>query len=324
MIERRLLIHAAFLTLAPIIVAWFGLSVPAAVLLVLLLLLWRWVVVLSGWIIPKKTPELVLATISASHFVEKVRWCMDRLGLDYVEQTSGGTLGAFFRGRTVPQLKARTGSVQSSIGNSAEILRYLWGRYAVDDPAAAAFLEPTRDRVELEKRLDRHGANLQVWVYYHLLNDRELTLHAWGANNPATPFWQRPLLKLLFPVSRALIRKSFRITEASYQRSVTHISELLSDVNGWLEDGRQSLLGGDSPNYTDFAFAAMAGLWVMPPEYGGGMADAVRIERDAAAAGMVADIEAWESSAPLAAAFVERLYREERGIAKGMAKRGSN
>ena len=317
MIERRLLVHAVFLTLAPIVVAWFGLSVPAAVMLVLLLLLWRWAVVLSGWIIPKNTPELVLATISASHFVEKVRWSMDRLGVDYVEQTSGGTLGAFFRGRTVPQLKARTGHVQSSIGNSAEILRYLWGRYAVDDPAAAAFLEPTKERVDFETRLDRHGANLQVWVYYHLLKDRELTLRAWGVYDPATPFWQRPLLKLLFPVSRALIRKSFRITDENYARSVTHISELLSDVNGWLDDGRQSLLGGDSLNYTDFAFAAMAGLWLMPPEYGGGMADAVRIERANAAADMVADIEAWESSAPLAVAFVERLYREERGMATG-------
>ncbi|MCP5093578.1 MAG: glutathione S-transferase domain-containing protein, partial [Gammaproteobacteria bacterium] len=127
MIGRRLFVHAVFLTLAPVVVAWFGLSVPGALFLVLLLLLWRWIIVLSGFAFPGKTPELVLAAISASHFVEKVRWCMDRLGLDYVEQTSGGTLGAFFRGRTVPQLKMRTGSVQSSIGNSAEILRYLWG-----------------------------------------------------------------------------------------------------------------------------------------------------------------------------------------------------
>jgi glutathione S-transferase len=317
MIERRLLIHAVFLTLAPIIVAWFGLSVPAAILLVLLLLVWRWVVVLSGFAIPQKTPELVLATISASHFVEKVRWCMDRLGVDYVEQPAGGTLGAFFRGRTVPQLKARTGSVQSSIGNSAEILRYLWGRYSVDDPAAAAFLEPTTERVELEQRLDRHGVNLQVWVYYHLLDDRELTLHAWGANNPATPFWQRPLLKLLFPVLRTLIRKSFRITDANYQRSVKHIEELLEEVNGWLDDGRGSLLGGDTLNYTDFAFAAMAGLWATPPEYGGGQADAVRIERDKAPEGMGRDSEAWESGYPLAAAFAKRLYKEERGTARG-------
>lgn len=312
MIERRLFVHAVFLTLAPIVVAWFGLSVAGAILLVLLLLLWRWIIVLSGFAIPEKTPELILAAISASHFVEKVRWCMDRLGIDYVEQTSGGTLGAFFRGRTVPQLKMRTGSVQSSIGNSAEILRYLWGRYAAEDPAVAGFLEPTKERVQLEARLDRYGVNLQIWVYYHLLDDRELTLHAWGASNPATPGWQRYALKLLFPLLRLLIRKSFRITETSYQRAVSGIDELLAEADARLADGRKSLLGGDALNYTDFAFAAMTGLWLMPPGYGGGKADAVRIERERAPADMQRDIAAWSSSSPLSVAFVERLYAEER------------
>lgn len=315
MIERRLFVHAVFLTLAPVVVAWFGLSVPGALLLVLLLLLWRWMIVLSGFALPEKTPELVLAAISASHFVEKVRWCMDRLGLDYVEQTSGGTLGAFFRGRTVPQLKMRTGSVQSSIGNSAEILRYLWGRYAVEDPDGARFLEPTRERIALEARLDRYGVNLQVWVYYHLLHDRELTLRAWGADNPATPAWQRHALKLLFPLLRFLIRKSFRITEASYQRAVLYIGELLAEMSGLLDDGRKSLLGEDALNYTDFAFAAMTGVWLMPSGYGGGKADAVRIERDRAPADMQRDIAAWLSAYPASASFVEQLYSKERRAA---------
>ncbi|MGB5624151.1 MAG: hypothetical protein WBM61_00355 [Woeseiaceae bacterium] len=312
MIGNRLLIHAVFLTLAPIVVAWFGLSVLAATLLVALLLLWRWLVVLSGFVLPAKTPQLVLATISASHFVEKVRWSMDRLGLDYVEKTSGGALGAFFKGRTVPQLKARTGGVQSCIGNSAEILRYLWGRYAVDNPVAAAFLEPTKQRVELESRLDRYGVSLQVWVYYHLLNDRDLTLHAWGANNPATPFWQRLLLRLLFPLLRFLIRKSFRITQTNYERAQSRIEELLGETDAWLEDGRKSLLGGDTLNFTDIAFAAMTGLWLMPAQYGGGKADAVRIERDRAPVGMRQDIEAWEANYARVVAFVEQLYLDER------------
>lgn len=312
MIERRLFVHAVFLTLAPIAVAWFGLSVSGAFFLVLLLLLWRWVIVLSGFALPEKTPELVLASISASHFVEKVRWCMDRLGVDYVEQPSGGTLGAFFRGRTVPQLKMRTGSVQSSLGNSAEILRYLWGRYAVEGPEVARFLEPTKERVELEARLDRYGVNLQVWVYYHVLHDRALTLHVWGANNPATPTWQRWALKLLFPLLRFLIRKSFRITEANYQKAVSHIDALLAEANARLGDGRKSLLGGDTVNYTDFAFAAMTGLWLMPPGYGGGKAEAVRFERDKAPADMQRDTAAWASAYPASVSFVEQLYAEER------------
>lgn len=314
MIERRLFVHAVILTLAPIIVAWFGLSVPAAILLVLLLLLWRWLVVLSGFALPAKTPELVLATISASHFVEKVRWSMDRLGIDYVEKTSGGTLGAFFGGRTVPQLKARTGGVVSVIGNSPEILRYLWGRYGTENPEAAAFLRPTKERTALESKLDRYGVSLQIWVYYHLLDDRELALHAWGADNPATPYWQRQALKLLFPLLAFLVRKSFRITDANYQKAVSRIEEVLADAHKRLGDGAKSLLGDDEPNYTDLAFAAMTGLWLMPPEYGGGRADAARIERERAPAGMQRDIESWLAAYPRAAEYTQRLYAEQRNV----------
>jgi len=314
MIGNRLLLHAAFLTAAPIIVAWFGLSVPAAILLVLLLLLWRWLAVLSGFAVPAKTPPLVLSTISVSHFVEKVRWCMDRLGVDYVERPAGGTLGAFFIGRTVPQLRVRTGAVQSVIGNSDEILRYLWGRYEVDDPAKAAFLRPTQERVDFESRLDQYGVSLQVWIYYHVLDDRALTLRAWGAEDPATPRWQRYLLKLLFPVLRALIRRSFRITEANYQKSVSRIEALLGEANGWLADDRPSLMNDGELNYTDLAFAAMSGAWMMCPEYGGGRAEAVRFELQQAPPAMREDVERWSEKFPRAVGFVERLYREERNL----------
>jgi len=312
MIGNRLLLHAVFLFLAPIVVAWFGLSVPAAILLVLLLLLWRWLVVLSGWIVPADTPPVVLSTISVSHFVEKVRWCLDRLGVDYVEQPAGGSLGAFFIGRTVPQLKVRTGAVQSVIGNSAEILRYLWGRYGIDDATKAAFLRPTKERVDLEARLDQYGISLQVWVYYHVLDDRDVTLRAWGADDPATPLWQRQILKLLFPVLRALIRRSFRITEANYQKAVARIEDLLQEVDGWLADDRGSLLNDGELNYTDLAFAAMSGVWIMTPEYGGGRAEGVRFEPQTLPPAMQVDTERWCSSYLRVVGFVERLYREER------------
>ena len=107
---------------------------------------------------------------------------MDRLGVEYTENPVGGTLGVFFRGRTVPQLKARTGHVRSVIGNSPEILRYLWGRYGYTDPEGAAFLEPTSERIDLERRLDKLGVSLQIWIYYRILDHRDLTLHAWGVS----------------------------------------------------------------------------------------------------------------------------------------------
>jgi len=313
MTDNRNFVFAIAVFLAPVVVACYGLSVAAAAGIVVLLLLCRWLINLSGIVAPEKTPELVLATISASHFVEKVRWSMDRLGVDYVEQTSGGTLGAYFRGRTVPQLKVRTGRVRSIIGNSPDILRYLYGRCLHDDPERAAFLEPTAARIELEQRLDRYGVSLQVWVYYHLLHDRALALHAWGADNPATPAWQRVTLRVLFPLLAGLIRFSFKINDTNYARAVGHIEQLLADINADLTDGRHALLGDEEINYTDLEFAAFTGLWLMPAGYGGGKADAVRIERDRAPAGMRADIERWIDAFPGAVSWVEALYESRRG-----------
>lgn len=308
MTEKRNLAFAIVVFLAPIAAAWFGLSVPAAVGLVLLLLLLRWFVTLSGIIAPERTPDLVLATISASHFVEKVRWCMDRLGIDYVEQVSGATLGAYYSGRSVPQLKVRTGIVRSVIGDSPDILRYLYGRYLHEYPERTAFLEPTDERVELERKLDAYARSLQVWIYCYLLRDRDLTLHAWGVNNPIIPAWQRVALRVLFPVQAFLIRYSFKTNEKGYARAVARIEETLAAAEERLADDRVSMLGGDDINYTDITFAAYTGLWLRPIAYGGGMADAVRFERERMPDGMRADIERWEETFPRATEWVERLY----------------
>jgi glutathione S-transferase len=309
---RRLLLHGTFVALLPVIVAWWGLSVATAVSLVLLALLWRWAISLSAIAAPARVPELELETISASHFVEKVRWCMDRLGVDYAEKPVAGTLGAFFLGRTVPLLRFRSGAARSSIGNSPEILRYLWGRYAAERPEQAAFLQPSTERLEFETRVDRCGVDLQVWVYFHILDDRELTLHAWGASSPAIPAWQRLALKLLYPVLRLLIRQAFGITPGRHEKAIQHLDALLADVEEKLADGRQSILGGDDINYTDLAFAAIMGLWAMPPKFGGGKADTVRIEIERCPEAMQGEVAAWKRNFPRTTAFIEHLYEEQR------------
>jgi len=309
---KRVIIHTAFLLLLPLVVAAFGMSFWGALLLVIIALAWRWVIVLLTFVRPASGPELVLETISASHFVEKVRWCMDRLRLDYKEEPWGGTLGGFYKGRTVPRLIFRTGLVRSHIGNSPEILRYLWGACSATHGDGAGFLEPTPERLELERRFDRYGRNLQVWVYYHVLGDPELCKHLWGMNNPATPWWQRRIIGLVYPVQAFLVSKSFRTTAEHYEESCEHIEALLAEMDERLAGGQRSILGGDEINFTDLAFAAMSGLWLMPEEYGAGAASGVRVERDRLPDAMLNDTGRWADSYPHAVAFVRRLYAEER------------
>ena len=228
--STRLFVHALFVAALPVIVAWYGVSTAGAIALTLLALLWRWGLSLSVLFAPGRIPELELETITVSHFAEKARWCMDRLGVEYVEKPAGGILGVVFTGRTVPRLRMRTGIVRSEIGNSAEILRYLWGRYGYERGESATFLEPTEERVALEKRIDRYGAHLQVWVYYHILDHRELALRAWGVKSPAVPAWQRAVMPLLFPLFRVFLRRAFRINTVNYERTVQKIESLLADI----------------------------------------------------------------------------------------------
>lgn len=312
MTGKRVFIHSVFLFLLPLIVAWFGISVAGAIALVIFALLWRWLISISGVLAPAKIPDIELETIAASHFVEKVRWCMDRLGIEYTERQWAGVLGVFLLGRSVPELKIRTGLVRSKIGNSPEILRYLWGTYAATLGDRAGFLEPTMERLEYEQRLDRYGRNLQVWVYYHILEDRDLTLHAWGCNSPSIPAWQRYLVTGLFPVLRSFLRKAFRITQTGYAKSVQHIESILAEADSALADGRVSILGGESINYTDITLAAFSALWLQPPQYGLEKADYVRVDRQRVPAAMKSDIERWIETYPRATAFITRLYETER------------
>jgi glutathione S-transferase len=310
MLDKRIALHAAFVLLLPVLVAMFGWSIWTALLLVLLAILWRWAIVLLGLMRPPSDPDIVLESISASHFVEKVRWCMDRLNLDYQEVPSAGTLGAFYLGRTVPRLNFRTGMVRSEIGNSAEILRYLWGAYGASHGNSAAFLEPTGERLEFERRIDQTGVNLQVWIYYHLLDAPDLCKEAWGIHSEAVPGWQRRLVGVLFPVQAFMIRKAFRVNETNYRKSCDRIEALLAETEGKLDDGRRSILGGDSINYTDLAFAAIHGMWLQPVGYGGGAG--IRIERSRAPAAMRQDIERWIQAYPRVTRFIEALYASER------------
>lgn len=312
MTGKRLFIYSVFLLLLPVIVAWFDLSVAGAVALVVFALICRWFITLSGLLVPEKIPKIELETIGVSHFVEKVRWCMDRLGIEYKEKQWIGVLGVFTMGRSVPRLKIRTGLVRSSIGNSPEILRYLWGGYAAVMGEKAKFLEPTPGRLEMEKKLDRYGRDLQVWVYYHILDDRDLTLHAWGWNSPTIPAWQRYLVIVVYPVLKFLLRRAFTINDRSYAKSVQNIENLLAGIESSLADGRASILGDETINYVDITFASFSALWLMPPEFGREKADGVRVGRERAPAKMRTDFERWTELYPIASDFVMRLYQKER------------
>lgn len=306
---NRHFVHFLILLALPFVVMWCNLGFWSTTFLLVLWLLSRWFLVIQRFR-TKGGPDLLLDTIPASHFVEKVRWCLDRAGLHYVEQPNVGTMGAFFTGRSVPRLWARTGLVHSSIGNSAEILRYLWGCYGHELGSRADFLKPTHDRVALETRLDRYGQDLQVWIYYHILSDRKLTLHLWGANDDRIPGIQRALLVILFPLLRVLIRSAFRINEKSIVKCNQRIDALLYELNEKLASS--PYLIGEQRSFVDYTFASLSALWIQPTEFGNEKADRVRADPVDFPQSMTTSIAQWSKLYPHAVSFVTALYHNER------------
>lgn len=305
--NRSRAINTTLIVLSPILVAALNWSVWGTALWLVVLLLWRWATVIGA--MRPGPDELILDSIAASHFVEKARWCLDWLGLEYSERRSGGALGAIFLGRTVPRLRFRTGVVTSSIGNSAEILRYLWGRFGAELGERAGFLRPTPEALELEHRLDRYGANLQVWIYHHILPNRELTLHAWGANDPELALWQRWALRLCFPLDRAFIRRAFRITPKNFARSVEHIHATLADVEQRLEQ-HQYLMAGHQPTFVDITFAALSSLWLAPEQFAAGRSSATRPPEHLLPAALKSEVADWTARYPRAVGLIQDLYEQ--------------
>ena len=306
------LLFTLLVILSPALVAWFDLSVLAALGLILLLLAWRQVLVLAPLSRKPSGPELELETILPSHFAEKVRWCMDRLGVGYTERPWAGVIGAFFRGRTVPQLHVRTGRSRTTLGESTDILRYLYGRYAGDPDVDAAFLEPTEERLQWEKRLDRYGVDLQIWVYHHLLDDPELCKHVWGLNSDRLPTWQRLTGKIWYPVLETFIRRAFNPDKPHTQRAVERIEALLGETEALLADDRASLLGGEATDFVDLTLASLSAPWVQPATFAAGAYPEIRIDPGRVPPSMETDRVRWRDRFPLTTAHIERLYREER------------
>jgi len=300
----------------PFLAVTLQISLAYLAIIALVLLTLQWILTLLKLSPPAKERVLRLETISASHFVEKVRWSLDRLGVTYRESANAGTLGAFFAGRTVPKLHVATGTVISTIGNSSDILRYLWGRYGSLPKfrQKAAFLEPTPEALELESQMDAYGADLQRWFYSNGLPARKLMMRVWGLHDRFVPFWQRWAVWVLYPLLCTMIRRAFDIRPKTPSWSADRIKNFLSQMETLLQDGRTYILNGEALSFVDITFASLSGIWIFPHQYGQGRAQYVLPEAELLPPQMQQDMQEWRESFPRVYAHIMARYENDRVV----------
>ncbi|HWU90235.1 MAG TPA: glutathione S-transferase family protein [Kofleriaceae bacterium] len=244
-----------------------------------------------------------LITIPFSHYCEKARWALDRVGAAHDED---GHLPLFHylpvrragARRTVPVLIDSDRVIADSTDIVAWADARAPGALLPSDPADRAAA------LELEDDLDRQlGPATRRWAYFQLLPRRDLehlVLHA-------VPRWERVALAAARPLVLRLLSRGLKIDAAGAERSRKKIDEAFARIDALVADGRRFLVGGRF-SVADLTFASLAGPILLPPAYGGGRATIPSVDDFHGEART--RVEAWRASP--AGRFALRLYETER------------
>lgn len=207
-----------------------------------------------------------LITIPMSHYCEKARWGLERLGIDYYEERH---LQAFHYPRTywvsggpnVPVLVDRKTVVQ----DSTAILKYL-DRYASDEQKLYPQDSEHREQVEsLEDLFDEVlGVESRRWVYYHF---KRSPIQAVRTAGQGTPLVEKFLMPLLYPVFLLLINTLVEPTSNHVEDGLNKVRDIVKTTDALLAKGNTHLLD-DSFSAADLALACMLAPLVLPRNYG--------------------------------------------------------
>lgn len=243
-------------------------------------------------------------TFQISHYCEKVRWALDRIGFPYVEECHLPPLHRLkttpLGGSSVPVLVTET----EILKDSADILKHL-------DTVAPAHLKlyPAspilRHEVEeVEAQFNRElGVLTRQWGYFYALQNQSVMQQLWCEGVPA---WEKLLFPVLFPLTRRLVYSSYNVHRESALAAYRRTQQMFNKVSDRLSDGRRYLVG-DCFSAADLAFASLSAPGVVPPEYGGCFPKLNQLPDE-----MVEQIQILRET--VAGKYALRLYQEERYI----------
>jgi glutathione S-transferase len=249
----------------------------------------------------------VLITIPLSHYCEKARWALDRVALPYQEEPHAPLMHRLATQRN------RGGSVPVLIHDgrcftdSAAILEY------ANEIRGGGLLYPReverrKEVAALEQQFDAQlGPHVRRWAYGELLSQPKLLRSIWSRGVPRL---EASLLPLITPLTRRLVRATYKITPENAQRSLERVRGIFAQVDQRLGDGR-GYLTGDRFTAADLTFAALAAPALFPPGYRG-----VLPALDAMSTTMRDEVSRLRITA--AGRFALRLFAVERGT-KGIA-----
>lgn len=241
-----------------------------------------------------------LITIPFSHYCEKARWALDRVGVAYEER---GHLPLFHyldsyragRQRTVPILV----DDDTIVRDSTDIIAWADAKR----PGSLIPLAGADDVLAIEDDLDNHfGPHTRRWGYWYLLPNRAALKHI----KVGVPRWEASLLGISRPLAAAFLRRGLNINAESVERSRQKINATFDRIEQVIGDGRR-YIAGDRFTVADLTFASLAAPIVLPPNH-----PVQTFDLDLFPAEATDRIKAWRDRP--AGQLAMRLYADDRAV----------
>ncbi len=247
--------------------------------------------------------QLRLLTIPMSHYCEKARWGLERLGLSYYEERH---LQIFHYPRTYWISKGPNVPVlvdgDEVVADSTRILQHL-DQYAPEEKRLYPADPRLRKEVEeLEDQFDEElGVDSRRWVYYHMRTRPGLSLRTAGQG---APFWELAAGTALGPILIGIFVYGLNATRAATSQGVKRCWQIVEQLDQRLADGRRYLTG-ERFTAADLSLACMFAPFVLPANYG------IRLPQvDELPAAMAQDAREFRSTRT--GKFVLRLFEHDR------------
>ena len=205
----------------------------------------------------------VLIAIAVSHYCEKVRWALDYLNIDYLEENHAPPFHrqytSRYGGTSVPVLVTGDGAFT----DSKDILHYLNSiasdkRFYPQDPEL-------RQQVETLEKLfdDKLGVATRCWGYYYAIKNPLFMAIAWGRK---APLIEKIQCAISIPKIYNFLKQNYNVTPEGKDAALQEIRDIFAQVNQKLNSGQQYLVG-DHLTAADLTFAALTSPVVRPQNH---------------------------------------------------------